>query len=74
MTKTPDKNTGRKSDNYGRIRSLTGAVISFLLTPFAFAGLLEEGAGFLSNIGSFGLGVFCLGCGVFLLYSYIKHR
>ena len=46
-------------------------ILSFLMAPFGFAGLLHWRS---SGIPPFFSGLLCLSCGCFLLYGYIKRR
>ena len=50
---------------------LTSMLLSFLMAPFGFAGLLHWRS---KGVESVYAGVFCLACGFLLLYLYVRRR
>lgn len=63
----------KENRKYDKIEYFIAMILSFLMVPFAFSGLLEPRP-FIAWIGQFGIGVILIILGIYFLKAYLREN
>ena len=63
----------KENRKFDKIQNFIAMILSFLMVPFAFSGLLEPRP-FIAWIGQFGIGVILIISGIFFLKAYLREN